>query len=433
MALAQPFLQKLYHRSPHLFLSGSSNFQSRYLSASPCRNLYRYSVLSQQTTKPEKPSLTKSKPTTSDQINKSKESETRPSKPSEVLSKLSPSSTQPGISSLSISALTESKQDTHSEPQDVPQLVSLRSSFDDPLVGLGTPFVSDQPPTDSSVPQPSESSVLTSKRNKLNAIQNRSSVKAELPRILPPHPFNTHEFVRQLENSAFGLEVSRTILKVVKKSLETSEHRWLLSGPSGGVVSRAYAEGQAYLYNAALGELRTEVKVKTRNDGIVLKSASNVLQREIDSLKQKMKEDVDGLKNEIQLEMNGRKEEASDDQKKLELAIQELNSKFTILVGDVRTEIETRKWITTRRCIVAIASLALCVIIFTALESNQINPMSSSTTNAQKQLQREVLKTVEDLGITPARDESDSVYSSGLFGQGKRVGDEDNHDGNTSF
>lgn len=144
-------------------------------------------------------------------------------------------------------------------------------------------------------------------------------------------------------------------------------------------MSKPYVEGQAYLYNAALGELRTEVKVKTRNDGIVLRSASNVLTREMDGLRQKMKEDVDGLKNEIQLEMNGRKEEASDDQKRLELAIQELNSKvsvdvpyiccnfakiltdlcplihidnqFTILVGDVRTEIETRKWITTRRCI----------------------------------------------------------------------------------
>lgn len=430
--MAQPFLQKLYLRSPHIFLSGPSSFQSRYLSGSTCRNFYRHSVLSQQTIKPEKP-VTKSKPTTSDQPNQPKQTETPPSNSSEILSKLSPSSTQPGISSLSISSLTDSKEDTPSEHQDVPQLVSLRSSFDEPLVGLGTPFVSDQPPIKSSVPQPTESSVSTSKPSKLNPIQPKSSAKAELPRILPPHPFNTHEFVRQLESSAFGLEVSRTIMKVVKKSLETSEHRWLLSGPSGGVVSRAYAEGQAYLYNAALGELRTEVKVKTRNDGIVLKSASNVLQREIDSLKQKMKEDVDGLKNEIQLEMNGRKEEASDDQKKLELAIQELNSKFTILVGDVRTEIETRKWITTRRCIVAIASLALCVIIFTALESNQINPVSSSATNAQKQLQREVLKTVEDLGITPARDESDSVYSSGLFNQGKRVGDEDNHDGNASF
>lgn len=71
---------------------------------------------------------------------------------------------------------------------------------------------------------------------------------------------------------------------------------------------------------------------------------------------------------------------------------------------------------------VAIASLALCVIIFTALESNQIGTGALSST--QTELQREVLKTVEELGITPARDDSDSVY---VFGSGKRVGEEDGH------
>jgi gas vesicle protein len=116
-------------------------------------------------------------------------------------------------------------------------------------------------------------------------------------------------------------------LRFVESSLRSSEKRWLLTGPSGGIVSKSYAEGQAYLYNAALGELRTEVQVKARNDGIVLKSASNSVQREIDNLKQKLKEDISALKNELQLEFNHRKEEASDDQKKLELSIQELNSK----------------------------------------------------------------------------------------------------------
>ncbi|KAG0150727.1 hypothetical protein CROQUDRAFT_87558 [Cronartium quercuum f. sp. fusiforme G11] len=330
-------------------------------------------------------------------------------------------------------------------PQNGPQAARLRSSFEDPLLGLSPPFdssselVSDltSPPDPPSAPPPPSplpsEEPASPKPQRPSTSQSKRVAQVELPKILPTHAFNTHQFVRKLETSAFDLPVARTVMRVVQKSLEASEHRWLLSGPSGGVVSRAYAEGQAYLYDAALGELRTEVKVKTRNDGIVLKSASNRLQREIDALKQKMKEDVDGLKNEIQLEMNGRKEEASDDQKKLELAIQELNSKFTILVGDVRTEIETRKWVTTRRCIVAIASLALCVVIFTALESNQMGASSSSTSSAQTQLQREVLKTVEELGITPARDESDSVYSGTLLGQGKRVGEEDSHDGHSSI
>lgn len=207
-------------------------------------------------------------------------------------------------------------------------------------------------------------------------------------------------------------------------------------------MSKSYAEGQAYLYNAALGELRTEVQVKARNDGIVLKSASNSVQREIDNLKQKLKEDISALKNELQLEFNHRKEEASEDQKKLELSIQELNSKFTILVSEVRTEIETRKWVTTRRCVVAIASLALCVVIFTALENPQSlsssretsssHPPSSSSSSTRSLLsttshagdavvtddQRklllkdQIMRSVEELGILPEREDTETEYNS---------------------
>jgi hypothetical protein len=86
-----------------------------------------------------------------------------------------------------------------------------------------------------------------------------------------------------------------------------------------------------------------------------------------------------GLKTEIQLEMNARKEESGGDLKDLDMkmmvsldgvahwfpkrltpcdlgtdgavpAPQELNNKFIILLGEVRTEIEATKWISTREC-----------------------------------------------------------------------------------
>ncbi|WAR52447.1 hypothetical protein PtB15_1B889 [Puccinia triticina] len=243
--------------------------------------------------------------------------------------------------------------------------------------------------------------------------------------VLPTHAFHTHRFVKQLERSNFQSESAKHILKFVETSLRSSEKRWLLTGPSGGIVSKSYAEGQAYLYNAALGELRTEVQVKARNDGIVLKSASNSVQREIDNLKQKLKEDISALKNELQLEFNHRKEEASDDQKKLELSIQELNSKFTILVSEVRTEIETRKWVTTRRCVVAIAS------------PSSSSPPSSSATHSSNSadddrkllLKDQIMRSVEELGILPEREDTETDYNSSsnsFFGSSspvKRIGE----------
>ncbi|KAH9473112.1 hypothetical protein Pst134EA_000191 [Puccinia striiformis f. sp. tritici] len=193
-----------------------------------------------------------------------------------------------------------------------PELVS---SFQEPLVGLSPPLVEQEDaPSEPAKPPPlppPKSTSLTARTNTANEFK-----------VLPTHAFHTHRFIKQLERSKLQTESAQQILNFVESSLRSSEKRWLLTGPTGGIVSKSYAEGQAYLYNAALGELRTEVQVKARNDGIVLKSASNSVQREIDNLKQKLK-----------------------------LSIQELNSKFTILVSEVRTEIETRKWVTTRRCV----------------------------------------------------------------------------------
>lgn len=57
-------------------------------------------------------------------------------------------------------------------------------------------------------------------------------------------------------------------------------------------------ENAAYLFRAALNELRTELSVRTRNDGTALKAMSSAIRREVDQLEQKLKEDVQTLKHE---------------------------------------------------------------------------------------------------------------------------------------
>lgn len=54
----------------------------------------------------------------------------------------------------------------------------------------------------------------------------------------------------------------------------------------------------AYLFRAALSELRTELSVRARNDGLALKALTGAIQREVQGLEQKMKEDVQVLKHE---------------------------------------------------------------------------------------------------------------------------------------
>jgi hypothetical protein len=57
-------------------------------------------------------------------------------------------------------------------------------------------------------------------------------------------------------------------------------------------------EKQAYLFRAALSELRAEMSLSTRNESAAIRTATAALRREVDRLDVKMKEDVSTLKHE---------------------------------------------------------------------------------------------------------------------------------------
>jgi Protein of unknown function (DUF1640) len=99
---------------------------------------------------------------------------------------------------------------------------------------------------------------------------------------------------------------------------------------------------QAYLFRAALSELRAEITMMTKNDSAAIRSATAALRREVDRLDVKMKEDVGTLKHEyitsdrslftcpclnlrwsrIQMELDSRKNEARSDMKQQDIAIE---------------------------------------------------------------------------------------------------------------
>jgi len=54
----------------------------------------------------------------------------------------------------------------------------------------------------------------------------------------------------------------------------------------------------AYLFRAALSELRTELTMRTRKDSASLRTTTAGLRKEVDILEAKMKEDIATLKHE---------------------------------------------------------------------------------------------------------------------------------------
>lgn len=189
--------------------------------------------------------------------------------------------------------------------------------------------------------------------------------------MLPDQPFDAHVFVRRLEEGGWApaagasrrhdpaealMDLTRTLLKQRADTL-VDKH-----------IVRGDLDNQLYLFSSALSELRTEVRVRARNDAAALRSITLLLQREIDGLKQKLQADIERLKHDIQVDMNNRKTEVQEESNNLELEIQDLNNRFTIFLSDLKTEIEQNiKWDATRRALALVFGITAIVVCALAL------------------------------------------------------------------
>lgn len=109
----------------------------------------------------------------------------------------------------------------------------------------------------------------------------------------PAHPFDTHAFVTHLEKSGFESSVAHSLMRSVRLLLLTRSTR-----ARTDLLHKEDVENAAYLFKAALSELRTELNVRARTDGLALRSATNLVRREVDALDQRMREEIGGLKHE---------------------------------------------------------------------------------------------------------------------------------------
>ncbi len=130
---------------------------------------------------------------------------------------------------------------------------------------------------------------------------------------------------------------------------------------------------KTYLLKAANSELRAEIQTLRKTDAAILKAQTQALQRQLELLDQRMREDVQLMKTEVEMDVEIRKSTTRSEQKGMELSIQELNNKFTIKLGDLRTAMEKYKWDSTRRLLVAIV-LATVLLTWRLTKSHEVPP-----------------------------------------------------------
>lgn len=130
-------------------------------------------------------------------------------------------------------------------------------------------------------------------------------------------------------------------------------------------------ESQAYLFKAALSELRTELTMLTRNESATMRSASTALRRDVDALGVRMKEDIANLKHEIQMEVENRKNETKDEMKQIDIQIESVLNKSLVSLGELRTTIEEVRWDNMRKSVAALSAFLILIMVSMELLSTK--------------------------------------------------------------
>ncbi|KAF7433130.1 hypothetical protein PC9H_005079 [Pleurotus ostreatus] len=181
-----------------------------------------------------------------------------------------------------------------------------------------------------------------------------------VPSTYQPHsqpPFDTHRFFSALEKT-FPTQTAHSLMRATRALLVDRVGR-----VRRDALTTKDLENQAYLFRAALSELRAETTMSSRNEYAAISTATAALRREVDHLDVKMKEDVGTLKHEIQMELDTRKNEVKAEFKSQDIAIEELLNKAIVNVSDLRTDVEEIKWENMRKSVLALSAFLVVIIM----------------------------------------------------------------------
>ncbi|CCJ28928.1 unnamed protein product, partial [Pneumocystis jirovecii] len=153
------------------------------------------------------------------------------------------------------------------------------------------------------------------------------------------HQFDTYNLVSTLEATGFthnqAITVMRSIHALLIGNLETAKTNF---------ISRSNLENEIHLFRASQSELKTEIQSMRKIEASALRAETLALRKQLETLEQTLKEDLLALKNDVAIDFNDRKSSNKAEEKNMEIKIQELNNKFTIILGEIRAMLEKSKW-----------------------------------------------------------------------------------------
>jgi hypothetical protein len=201
----------------------------------------------------------------------------------------------------------------------------------------------------------------------------------------PPHtstyqnpPFNTHAFFNVLEKT-FPTPTARSLMRATRALLVDRIGKVKRDG-----LTYKDLDNQAYLFRAALSEMRAEATTRTRSETAAIRAQSASLRRDVDALGGRLKEGIDGLKHEIQMDVEGRKSEEKDASKKVDLEIEALLNRSLVDLYDMRSGVEEAKWDNMRKSVATLSAFLLVIVIGMELRPQFNAPPSPPASNVQR-------------------------------------------------
>ncbi|KAI0254268.1 hypothetical protein BJV78DRAFT_1077513, partial [Lactifluus subvellereus] len=170
-------------------------------------------------------------------------------------------------------------------------------------------------------------------------------------------PFDTHAFFNVLEKT-FPKPTARSLMRATRALLVDRIGKVKRDG-----LTYKDLDNQAYLFRAALSEMRAEMTTRTRAETAAIRAQSAAFRREVDAHSARLKEGLDGLKHEIQMDVDNRKNEEKGASKRVDLEIEALLSKSLVTLYDLRSDVEEVKWDNMRKSVATLTAFVLVIVV----------------------------------------------------------------------
>ncbi|KAF5102461.1 hypothetical protein D0Z00_000388 [Geotrichum galactomycetum] len=173
------------------------------------------------------------------------------------------------------------------------------------------------------------------------------------------HYFDTNKIYTGLRFSGFTEGQAEIIMRAMRDILTAR-----LEAVREESIAQAAADNEAYLFEAARSELRTEVQKLRELQSAEYGSSLARLQRDVEIAHQELNESITTMKSGIDLDINERKNSNQQEASMVDMRLQELNNRISIdIVSDMKSEIEALRWQTTRRGLTAVTFVLAAMLI----------------------------------------------------------------------